>query len=402
MNKRVQLVFCGHTWGQLAHSAEVQPQPPLGLLVLASFLKQALPHIDIEVFDGKHFSEDELAEKLNAPVVGLSVWFSNYEASCSLASRVKRCAPGTTIVMGGPHPTWIGDRILRHQTAVDYVIRGEGEIAFAQLLKGHKPETIPGVLFRRGNGVAEGGYAGSWAERIDLDSLPELDLEVLRPAYRWKSSPSGPAMAAFPISGIRGCQRSRHRCEYCSIPTSGYRFMSPENYWRQIETLHSKYGIDYFFETGDTFAPQILRRVASVRRNLPVRFRIYSYPGTNRDEDIPFLHQMGVSTVFMGVESVLHWQSQSSRRFSPNYTIESLLAEIQTYATSGIQVWPGFLLGLPGEDFQSLHMNLDLIECVSRKPNVPEFTASLAMPLPGTALFESCCKDVAIVSDTAR
>ena len=82
---KVQLVFCRHTAGRLANESDVQPQPPLGLLVLASFLKQKLPHIDVEVLDGKILATEHLLSVLDAPVIGFSVWFSNYEESCLLA-----------------------------------------------------------------------------------------------------------------------------------------------------------------------------------------------------------------------------------------------------------------------------------------------------------------------------
>jgi len=387
---KVQFVFCRHTHGHLAHEAEVQPQPPLGLLALASYIKEKLPHITVEVFDGKLLSRNQLMALLDAPIIGFSAWFSNYEESCLMAEALKARNPNVHILIGGPHPTWMAHRILRNRPSIDCVIRGEGEIALERLLRGDPLIEIPGVVYRDKDLILEGGTAGSWGELPDMDHLPFIDLSLLLPAYRWRAKPGDPAMAAFPFSGIRGCQHSNKRCEYCSIPTVGYRTMSANRYWMHIDHLQSQAGIDYFFETGDTFAPGLVRKMAKMRGKRSARFRIYSYPSTNPDDLPADLQNMGVDVIFMGIESMLHWSGRLTRHYRSSYTIESLIDEIHRYSNAGIRVWPGFLVGLPGESHSSLMANISLIKRISSLKSVDELTVSIVMPLPGSALFEQC------------
>src|SRR3989338_4104739 len=272
MVNKIQFVFCAHTSGHLARENEVQPQPPLGLLTLASYVRHVLHDVEVEVFDGKFFSEEDLLQVLDADLVGFSVWFSNYARSISLASKVKASRPNTVIVMGGPHATAIAGRILKFNDCIDFVVRGEGEIPFSELLKGQPPEKIPGLVFRSGKGVCGMDVSPHLWEKTDLSSPPMVDLDLLRPAYQWQSNRGGPAMSAFPLSGVRGCFRS-DRCEYCSIPTMGYRAMAPEKYWTQITKLNEQHEIDYFFETGDTFPRRYLTEVTKVKQHPEGGFR---------------------------------------------------------------------------------------------------------------------------------
>lgn len=395
MIRKIQFVFCKHTHGHLACEDEIQAQPPLGIITLASYLDQTFQDIQVEAYDGKYFGEVELLQKLDGDVVGFSTWFSNYEFSISLAERIKCQRPNTTIIFGGPHATAIPNRILENNSFVDYVICGEGEVTLAKLLSGVPAKEISGLFFKDEDEIK----GSNLSETIDLDLLPPIDLSLLHPQYQWLSTRESPAMSAFPLSGVRGCLRGHNRCEYCSIPIKGYRCISPAKYWEQVNHLNQEYGIDFFFETGDTFPLRYLRDLGAITEHADVKFRIYSYPSTLKSEDMPYLKAMGVRTIFMGVESVLHWSGKFKRRYPPSYSIESLIAEIEMCGQSGIDVIPGFLLGLPGEDENSLSQNLSLIQKISRLVNVNEITVSTVLPLPGSDYFNLCCEDSFILNE---
>ena len=79
---------------------------------------------------------------LKPRIVGLGVYVWNARESAMLAAELKRLSPGTVIVLGGPE--------ISHETEAqqlfsdaDYVIKGEGELAFVKLcgeiLDGHPP-----------------------------------------------------------------------------------------------------------------------------------------------------------------------------------------------------------------------------------------------------------------------
>ena len=382
---RVQLVFPAHSAGHLAREDEVEPQPPIGPLTLASHLQAIRPDVSVEVYDGKRISAHELVQALDADLVGMSVWFSNYDNAKSLALAVKAARPRTTIVFGGPHASAMPATILRGNPAVDMVAVGDGETVLSALAAGTPPSHVRGLHVR---GHAPPDLPAS--PNANLDSLPPLDLDVLRPPFLWHASPA--AMSAFPFSGIRGCMR-RVRCEYCSIPTLGVRVLSPERYWRDITSLHEDHGIDFFFETGDIFPPSHLRALAAIPRHPDVRFRIYSYPGILKDTDLQLLPRVGVRMIFIGIESALVWNGSYDRRYARSLTPDALLDTLRTLDRLGVAVIPGFILGLPGETRATLQRNVDLIRRLARFDNVHEITVSPLVPLPGAQYFDWCLHD---------
>lgn len=380
----LQLIFPAHSLGNLAREGSVQPQPPLGLLTLASMARAAWPGIKIEVLDDRLLSEDSLLSRLDAPVIGLSSWFSNYSRAKQLAALIKRKLPGSLVMMGGPHATAMARRIISLDLNVDLVVRGEGERPFAMLINGADWQNIPGLTFRGEKSIVETKDALPLTGD-DLDCLPVPDLSLLYPVYEWQASPTGPAMSAFPISGIRGCIR-KTRCEYCSIPFMGLRAMSPEKYWNQQRLLYEKWGINYFFETGDVWVPSYFSTPRPIEL-FDSAMRIYSYPGYLNGNAIEKLPDMGVRVVFLGIESVLVWSGNLLRRYPSGYTVESLVEEIREYGRHGIEVIPAFVLGLPGENAKSLKENVALIRRVKQLPNVHEVTVNSALALPGSNLF---------------
>ena len=68
----------------------------------------------------------------NAKIIGLGVYIWNAEQTLKIVANLKRLRPSLTIVLGGPEVSYETDQqeIVR---LADYVIRGEADIAFAEL-----------------------------------------------------------------------------------------------------------------------------------------------------------------------------------------------------------------------------------------------------------------------------
>ena len=109
----------------------------------------------------KHFgySFDHIAKTAKASqafLVGVSCLFTPYmQEAVKTAETVKALHPSCKIVMGGHHPTADPQGVMQ-SPAVDFVLRGEGEVSVSLLAKaikiGGPYDNIPGLVYRKSNG----------------------------------------------------------------------------------------------------------------------------------------------------------------------------------------------------------------------------------------------------------
>lgn len=105
-----------------------------GLRYLLANLGALQPRAKILEFD-IHQRTTDVLEKILAhdpKIVGVGVYIWNATESLQLVGGLKRLRPDITVVLGGPEVSYETDHqeIIRH---ADYVITGEGDLAFAEL-----------------------------------------------------------------------------------------------------------------------------------------------------------------------------------------------------------------------------------------------------------------------------
>ena len=121
------------------------------------------------------------ARDSGAFLVGISALFTPYfKEVLTVAESVKRFYPACHIVVGGHHPTVFPDHAMEHR-AIDFVIRGEGEVSMpllAEALKaGQSLEPIPGIVFRKKDKTL---HINEPAFAADPDRLPQPAIDLIR------------------------------------------------------------------------------------------------------------------------------------------------------------------------------------------------------------------------------
>lgn len=160
-----------------------------------------------------------------AEVIGLACYVWNIERTMALARLVKKVAPRTVTVLGGPEVTYRAAQLLAADDAVDYVVQGEGEAVLAaltaQLAAGGDAAGIPGVARRRPDGSC------------DLQGGPQMVAELAKIPFPYAAADM-PALRQRIIyyESSRGCPFS---CSYClSSATRGVRFLPPARVRRDL------------------------------------------------------------------------------------------------------------------------------------------------------------------------
>jgi len=142
MNRVLLLAAPVHHSGDMI---SMRLMPPPAIYVLAAVLRQngfAVRVLDptalrrVQPLDRPEAGLDSLlADALDGvDAVGISANSINWGVARLVAAEIRRQRPGMPIICGGVHPTYFDRHVVAH-SAVDYVIRGEGEEALPQLLR---------------------------------------------------------------------------------------------------------------------------------------------------------------------------------------------------------------------------------------------------------------------------
>ncbi|WDU82214.1 B12-binding domain-containing radical SAM protein [Caloramator sp. Dgby_cultured_2] len=180
------------------------------------YLRAYVNEFDVEIFEGT-INENpfnlslEIANK-KPDVVAFSCYIWNIENILKICGILKEINKDITIILGGPEASYDPKNILQLNEYIDFIIFGEGEETFKELLeylsgKGKDLKSIKGLAFRLGEEIIVN------EERpliTNLDTIPfPYDLEIPSKIVYYEAS--------------RGCPFS---CKYCLSSTiKGVRFL---------------------------------------------------------------------------------------------------------------------------------------------------------------------------------
>ena len=221
MNKKILLVYAGK-------KANI-PRFPISVMVLASYLRKfnyICDILDTRVQDYSNFDYSKYF------CVGISSMSGEpIKVGLEVAKLVREQNSEIPIVWGGVHISLFSEQSLKSKF-VDAIVKGEGEFAFAKLLKSiEKGENIKKI----------------WEEAkfIDLTSLdlPAYDLIDLKKYY--------PDM--FDYESSRGCP---HRCGFCyalNFHKMIWRSKSSRKVVEDISEIIHKYKVNRIIFIEDNF-----------------------------------------------------------------------------------------------------------------------------------------------------
>lgn len=166
---------------------------------------------------------DIIARKVQ--IVAFSVYIWNVELIKELCIKLKNINQNLIIIFGGPEVSYEIDYFLDNYE-IDYLISGEGEIAFKQLLdclENKKGISIQGVSSRNNRDYHQ-------TVPVDLKYLESLDSP-----YLLKRDLADISKRVLYFETSRGCP---YQCQYClSSLEKGLRFFSLDYLKKQLELL---------------------------------------------------------------------------------------------------------------------------------------------------------------------
>lgn len=359
--------------------------PPIGIYYIGAVLKEN--HYDVEILNWCRINEtpeeiERVLEEKKPDVIGFSILQANRWGGIDIARIAKRIDPDVKIVFGGVAATFLWEHFLTHFPEIDFVVIGEGEYTFLNLIKWiqsdekHPIAHIKGIAFKK-DGKA---VRTDPAELIhDLDRLP-----VPSKYFNYRH-----------LSLTRGCPG---KCTFCGSPKfwgPKIRFHSPEYFVDELERLYKK-GINFFYFSDDTFSVnkkmvvQICKKI--IDKKLNISWVAISRVNTMSEDILSWMRKAGCIQISYGVES----GSKKIRNFLnkkvSDAEVEKAFAMTVKY---GILPRAYFIYGCPGESPETIQETIHLIQKI--KPLVIHFF--VLSIFPGTALYAEYQKNSNITDD---
>ena len=219
------------------------PYLPMGLAYLAAVLEEKGNEVLVLDCIASGVNQDQLKQKIaafNPDVVGISSMTPMVLSTMMAAKGAKEACPNATVILGGPHATFMDKEILENEPSVDVVVRGEGELTLAELAQ----RIVNGVGLNSADGITY-RHQGQIVQNPNRPFIQDLD-DLPFPAYKHfpleKYRLFGKLF--FPVITSRGCPFQCNFCTTSRILGKQYRVRSPKNIEHELEMLKREYNAD--------------------------------------------------------------------------------------------------------------------------------------------------------------
>ncbi len=362
-------------------------EPPLGLAYLSAFLKGRNFQVELLDMQGLLMDSNELIRQIRAfapDLIGVTAMTPTLPEALKVAEIGKQVAPGVKVILGGVHPTLDPAGVLE-SPHVDFVIRGEGEYAFAELAdaiqSGRSPRDIAGVSHKL-DGVA---VIKDKAPLIgDLNTLPMADYEAF-PIERYIEHNS----LLRSVRGIsmiisRGCP---FQCTFCAVhETMGrkWRIKSPQQVVDEVVLLkqnHQVEGIwfkDSIFNLDREWVKEFCRLM--IEKDVRIEWQALTRIDLINEEELLLMKQAGLTQLDLGIET---GSPKSLLRLKKGITVEKIKQQVRL-AKRHVKVFGFFMIGIPGEDEHDVRQTFELAKVL----DLDRWTWSIYSPLPGSELYD--------------
>lgn len=411
---RIDLLSVPADYGQGANDGAYYPA---GLLTIATHLHRAIPGISVRVVDFHH----ERAWQEGADIVGISASSTlNYRNVLSLAREAK--AAGATVVLGGPHVTRLPDQVLRNRRGlVDFVIRGNGEVAIEQLigaLQGRRRlDAVPGLSWRGPSN--ETIHNAPAPTRWVYDAFVPLDLSVLTCGVRaywntFRDRIDRSADAAFVVFTHFGCgyrEMMMHRphdgrrlanwCSYCSLNDALSARAGSAIVEEALGLLRSTgvpQGANVLLKCyGDNVGTQqaTLRELATAIeksdewRSYEIGWTFYAQSSRVSPNLIELLRRVGTRNLYVGFDSA---DDHIQRLNGLGTSITSHRRAVRLCRAAGIRIQAGFVLGCAGETRRSVENTVRFAEELARQDVLERINSAILFVIPGSPAYSRLCE----------
>jgi len=389
------------------HMATVTTRMPNG--ALSSLAGNVDPHHRVAVADlvlvqGRvRETVERLVRDLEPDVVGLSVMTFQRRTARRIVDLVRALRPSVRVVVGGYDPS-LAPEAWTDGTA-DFVVRGEGEIPFRELLRaleaGAGFRGIAGLTWREG----EGYHANPPRPVTGLETgsirLPKRSARVLR----------GYTLLGRPVDVVETSRGCTFDCSFCSIIEMRGRNFHKYTFDRVLDDIRDAraHGARAIFIVDDNISLDVKRFEALCRAIVEAGLNDIEYMVQAMTSAItsapdtlpPLMREAGFRYVFLGIENVieedlgfLKASAKNAEREHGRRVGNASIHAIEALHRHGMYVVGGLIVGNPGDTRESIEANLEFARRYVDWPYIQHPT-----PYPATPMTRDLAERGLIIND---
>jgi len=372
--------------------------PPLGLAYLASVLRRnhEVRIIDANILD---YSLEDVRRELKTfhpDIVGITSVTPSIPRAFDTARIAKEVNENCTVVMGGPHVTFLPEESMRECRYIDVIVRGEGERTTEELVntieKDDSLRKVKGITFRDGARIVS-TEPRPFIKNIDEIPFPSRDL---LPIYKYKAY----GIVYTTMLTSRGCPFGCSFCASSRLFGKFWRGRSAENVLEEIRMIHDEYKIRNIEFVDDTFTLN-KRRVEEIcdgiiKERLDVNWGASSRVDGITERLAEKMKKAGCWIIYLGIESGCQ---KILDDIGKRITLDQVRKAVNAIKKAGIQVLGSFIIGFPGETVEMIEKTIRF----AKRLNLDWAQFSILTPYPGTPLFDYAVKnDLLLTRDWSK
>lgn len=385
---------------------------PMGIAYLGSVLEKANYNVsmidalgtsrnqiktsDCGTYNYQGLNDDEIISKINpkTKIFGISLMFSQeWVPHRELIKKIKKKFPHLIIVAGGEHPTAMPEYILNDCPEIDYLILGEGEFTFLELVynlaSNKNVNKVSGIAFKSKNIFINNGLSKRIAYINDIP-WPAWHLFNVECYFSSNWTMGISRGRNMPILGTRGCP---YQCTFCSNPrmwTTRYTMRNVKDVVDEIEFLIKKYNtnsIEFYDLTAIVKKEWILDFCNELdKRNINISWQL---PSGTRSEALDFdtlsaIYRTGCDLLVYAPES---GSENSLKMIKKKLKLKNLTKSAKTAVKIGHNVKINMIIGFPHETykdvFKSIFYGIKMALIGVHDCNYATFT-----PYPGSEVYD--------------
>ncbi len=311
-----------------------------------------------------------LVAQCQPDLVGLSVMTFQRKTALRIIELIRSLKPNVRVAVGGYDPSLAPDPYMASSAGVDFIVRGEGDITFRELVRALDEKAgldkIAGISYCA---------VSSWQHNPDR-TVHSLDGGEVRLPNRRARAIHGYTFLGKQVDVIETSRGCTFDCSFCSIIEMRGRNFHTYSFDRVLADIRDArdHGARAIFIVDDNITLNVHRFEALCRAIVEARLNDIEYLVQGMTSAIanhgatlaPLMSEAGFRYVFLGIENILEGDLKFLRASAKNTAREqgknignATLQAIDYIHQNGMHVVGGLIVGSPDDTRESIEANLE-------------------------------------------